>query len=97
LQTGGGGAWRRRRGSSWARLRPAAAFPPTATPIARILYEVDETLAIEIRNTRGSNENIVALNEGQLDLGRVTGEVTYEAINALGRPKADGIRVCSPA
>jgi TRAP transporter TAXI family solute receptor len=72
---------------------PGGGFPAYGDPYARILNELDETLAIETRNTKGSNENIVALDEGRLDLGLVTGEVTYEAINGLGRPRADRVRI----
>ncbi|MCC6534332.1 MAG: TAXI family TRAP transporter solute-binding subunit [Burkholderiales bacterium] len=72
---------------------PGGGFPAYGDPYARILNEMDDTLAIETRNTKGSNENIVALDEGRLDLGLVTGEVTYEAVNALGRPKAERIRI----
>jgi TRAP transporter TAXI family solute receptor len=36
---------------------------------------------------------VVSLDEGKLDLGLVTGEVTYEAISGLGRPKANNLRI----
>lgn len=72
---------------------PGGGFPAYGDPYTAILNEMDASLAIETRNTKGSNENIVSLNEGTLDLGLVTGEVTYEAINALGRPKADQVRI----
>ena len=54
---------------------------------------MDGTLAIEPINTKGSNENVLALDEGKFDLGLVTGEVTYEAIGGLGRPKASHLRI----
>jgi uncharacterized protein len=72
---------------------PGGGFPAFGDPYAAILNEMDDSLAIETRNTKGSNENIVLLNEGKLDLGLVTGEGTYEAINGLGRPKADQVRI----
>lgn len=72
---------------------PGGGFPAYGDPYAAILNEMDDSLAIETRNTKGSNENIVVLNQGTQDLGLVTGEVTYEAINGLGRPKADAIRI----
>ena len=58
-----------------------------------MLNETDPTLAIEPINTKGSNENVVSLDEGRLDIGLVTGEVTYEAINGIGRPKANNLRI----
>jgi len=72
---------------------PGGGFPAYGDPYAQILNETDPTLAIETVNTKGSNENVVRLDEGTLDLGLVTGEVTYEAIHGLGRPKADRIRI----
>src|SRR5258706_3649670 len=68
-------------------------FPAYGWPYAEILNATDPALAIEPINTKGSNENVVALDEGKLDLGLVTGEVTYEAINGLGRPKANNLRI----
>ncbi len=72
---------------------PGGGFPAYGDPYAQIMNEMDDTLALETRNTKGSNENVVLLDAGKLDLGLVTGEVTYEAINGLGRPKANGIRI----
>jgi len=72
---------------------PGGGFPAYGWPYAEILNQSDPTLAIEPINTKGSNENVVALDEGKLDLGLVTGEVTYEAISGLGRPKATNLRI----
>src|SRR6202040_2421380 len=36
--------------------------------------------------TKGSNENIPLLESGQLDLGLVAGEPSYEAFKGIGRP-----------
>jgi TRAP transporter TAXI family solute receptor len=72
---------------------PGGGFPAYGWPYAEILNATDPTLAIEPINTKGSNENVVALDEGKLDLGLVTGEVTYEAINGLGRAKAGNLRI----
>jgi len=46
----------------------------------------DPTLSIEPRNTKGSNENIPLLESGQLDMGLVAGEPSYEAFMGIGRP-----------
>lgn len=72
---------------------PGGGFPAYGEPYAATLNEIDPTLAIETRNTRGSNENVPLLEQGKLDLGLATGEVTYEAINGLGREKAGNIRI----
>ncbi|HXF66068.1 MAG TPA: TAXI family TRAP transporter solute-binding subunit [Burkholderiales bacterium] len=72
---------------------PGGGFPAYGWPYAEVLNAADPTLAIEPVHTRGSNENVVALDEGRLDLGLVTGEVTYEAVNGLGRPAAKNIRI----
>ena len=76
---------------------PGGGFPAYGWPYAEILNETDATLAIESVNTKGSNENVVSLEEGKLDLGLVTGEVTYEAINGLGRRKANNLRIINAA
>jgi len=72
---------------------PGGGFPAYGWPYAEVLNETEPTIAIEPINTKGSNENVVALDAGRFDLGLVTGEVTYEAVNGLGRPKADNIRI----
>ena len=72
---------------------PGGGFPAYGWPYAEVLNETDPTLAIEPINTKGSNENVVSLDEGKLDLGLVTGEVTYEAISGLGRPQAGNLRI----
>ena len=76
-----------------ATATPGGGFPAYGWPYAETLNETDPTLAIEPINTKGSNENVVALDEGRFDLGLVTGEVTYEAINGLGRPKSNNFRI----
>jgi TRAP transporter TAXI family solute receptor len=72
---------------------PGGGFPAYGWPYAEVLNEADPALAIEPINTKGSNENVVSLNENRIDIGLVTGEVTYEAVNGLGRPKASNIRI----
>src|SRR5262249_53495395 len=72
---------------------PGGGFPAYGWPYAEVLNEADPTLALEPINTKGSNENVVSLDQGKMDLGLVTGEVTYEALNGLGRPKADNLRI----
>jgi hypothetical protein len=56
---------------------------------------MDPTLGIEPINTKGSTENVPLLEQNKLDLGLVTGEVTYEAINGIGQPRAVNLRIIS--
>jgi len=73
---------------------PGGGFPAYGWPYAEILNATDPILEIEPINTKGSNENVVSLDAGKLDLGLVTGEVTYEAINGLeGRKQANNLRI----
>ena len=72
---------------------PGGGFPAYGWPYAGVLNSMDPALAIEPINTKGSNENVASLDAGRLDLGLVTGEVTYEAINGIGRPAAKNLRI----
>src|SRR5262245_16615712 len=67
---------------------PGGGFPVYGTAYASTLNEMDPTLAVEPRNTKGSTENIPLLEAGKIDIGQATGEVTYEALQGIGRPKA---------
>src|SRR4051812_17105968 len=67
---------------------PGGGFPVYGDAFAEIINETDPTLAIEPRNTKGSNENIPLLDEGKLDIALVAGEPSYEAFMGLGgRPR----------
>jgi hypothetical protein len=72
---------------------PGGGFPAYGWPYAEVLNATDPSLAIEPRNTKGSNENVPLLDQGQLDLGLATGEVTYEAVYGIGRPQAQNLRI----
>ncbi|MFN7086108.1 MAG: TAXI family TRAP transporter solute-binding subunit [Burkholderiales bacterium] len=73
---------------------PGGGFPAYGWPYAEVLNAADPLLGIEPINTKGSNENVMLLDQGRIDLGLVTGEVTYEAVNGLaGRARADNIRI----
>src|SRR5438034_7171369 len=65
---------------------PGGGFPLYGNAFAEVMNDADSTLAIEPRNTKGSNENIPLLEAGQLDLGLVAGEPSYEAFMGIGRP-----------
>src|ERR1700726_4543711 len=63
-------------------------FPLYGNAFAEIMNAADPALPIEPRNTKGSNENIPLLEAGNLDIGLVAGEPSYEAFMGLGgRPK----------
>ena len=65
---------------------PGGGFPLYGGAFAEVMNEIDPTLAIEPRNTKGSNENIPLLEEGKLDIALVAGEPSYEAFMGIGRP-----------
>jgi uncharacterized protein len=72
---------------------PGGGFPAYGWPYAEVLNAADATLHIEPINTKGSTENWVSLEQDKLDLGLVTGEVTYEAIKGIGGPAARNLRI----
>jgi TRAP transporter TAXI family solute receptor len=67
---------------------PGGGFPLYGNAFAEVMNAADPAVVIEPRNTKGSNENIPQLEAGQLDIGLVAGEPSYEAFMGLGgRPK----------
>src|SRR2546426_8030243 len=68
---------------------PGGGFPLYGNAFAEVMNDADKTLAIEPRNTKGSNENIPLLEAGQLDLALVAGEPSYEAFMGIGRPRTN--------
>jgi TRAP transporter TAXI family solute receptor len=68
---------------------PGGGFPVYGQAVIDTIHEVDPTLEVQPRNTKGSTENVPLLEAGQLDLGLVLGEVAYEALGGIGRPPAD--------
>ena len=69
---------------------PGGGFPLYGNAFAEVMNAADATLAIEPRNTKGSNENIPLLEQDKLDIGLVAGEPAYEAFFGLaGRPKTN--------
>jgi TRAP transporter TAXI family solute receptor len=66
---------------------PGGGFPLYGDAFAEVMNDADKTLAIEPRNTKGSNENIPLLEAGQLDLALVAGEPSYEAFMGIGRSR----------
>ena len=68
---------------------PGGGFPEYGAAYSSTINELDVTLSIEPRNTKGSTENIPLVEAGKIHIGQATGEVTYEALAGIGRPKAD--------
>jgi len=68
---------------------PGGGFPLYGDAITAVVNEVDPSLAVEARNTKGSTENIPLLEEGNLDIALVTGEPAYEAFAGIGRPRTE--------
>src|SRR3981081_4136859 len=64
---------------------PGGGFPLYGDAFAEVMNAADPTLAIEPRNTKGSNENIPLLEAGSLDIALVAGEPSYEAFMGIGR------------
>ena len=68
---------------------PGGGFPVYGEAVAATVNEVDPTLDVQPRNTKGSTENVPLLESGALDLALVQGEVAHEALSGIGRPPAD--------
>ncbi|HXY70845.1 MAG TPA: TAXI family TRAP transporter solute-binding subunit [Gemmatimonadales bacterium] len=68
---------------------PGGGFPVYGQAVADTINEVDPTLDVRPRNTKGSTENVPLLESGALDLGLVQGEVAHETLGGIGRPPAD--------
>jgi hypothetical protein len=68
---------------------PGGGFPLYGAAFAETVNEMDASLLVEPRNTKGSTENIPLIEAGQLDIALVTGEPLHEAVNGIGRPAAN--------
>ena len=68
---------------------PGGGFPVYGDAVAATINEIDPSLNVQTRNTKGSTENVPMLEAGQLDLALVQGEVAYEALSGVGRAPAD--------
>ncbi len=68
---------------------PGGGFPVYGQAVADTINQVDPTLEVRPRNTKGSTENVPLLEAEQLDLALVQGEVAHEALAGIGRAPAD--------
>jgi hypothetical protein len=62
---------------------PGGGFPVYGQAVTETIHEVDPSLEIEPRNTKGSTENVPLLAKGDLDIALVQGEVAIESIGKL--------------
>jgi TRAP transporter TAXI family solute receptor len=72
---------------------PGGGFPLYGNAFAEAMNAADPTLAIEPRNTKGSNENIPLLEKGELDIALVAGEPAYEAFMGLGGRAKTNVKI----
>ncbi|HLJ21193.1 MAG TPA: TAXI family TRAP transporter solute-binding subunit, partial [Stellaceae bacterium] len=63
---------------------PGGGFPLFGAALIEALRQVDPSLAIEPRNTKGSTENVPLLRASALDIALVQGEVASEALSDSG-------------
>ncbi len=68
---------------------PGGGFPVYGDAFIAALKAHDPALEIVPVNTKGSTENVPRLEAATLDLALVQGEVVYEVLAGIGRPKAD--------
>src|ERR1700753_3460860 len=67
---------------------PGGGFPAYGDAFIAAIKAQDAGLEIVPVNTKGSTENVPRLEARTLDLALVQGEVVYEALEGIGRPKA---------
>jgi TRAP transporter TAXI family solute receptor len=68
---------------------PGGGFPVYGEAVAATINELDPTLEVTPKNTKGSAENIPLLEAGKLDIALVQGEAALEALSGIGRAPAD--------
>ena len=68
---------------------PGGGFLLFGGAAAETINETDPSLAVEPRNTKGSAENIILLEDGKLDIALVAGEPAYEAFAGIGRARTN--------
>lgn len=74
---------------------PGGGFPVYGAAFSETINETDASLDVQPKNTKGSTENVPLVEEGKLDLGQATGEVTYEAIAGIGQAPVKNVRILS--
>lgn len=74
---------------SLATATPGGGFPVYGDAFTAVINEMEPTLQVVPRNTKGSAENIPLLEKGEIDIGLVQGEAAHEAFAGVGRPPAN--------
>ncbi|TNC16185.1 TAXI family TRAP transporter solute-binding subunit [Methylobacterium terricola] len=77
-----------------ATATPGGGFPAYGAALAAAIRETSPDIALELRASKGSTENLILLRQGQVDLGLVQGEYAYEAL--AGQGVAQVITVIAP-
>ena len=68
---------------------PGGGFPVYGDALVAAIKSADRTLDVQPSNTKGSADNVPMLEAGTIDIALVQGESAYEALNGIGRPKAN--------
>src|SRR5262252_655575 len=68
---------------------PGGGFPLYGDAVTAVINEIEPSLAVAPRNTKGSTENIPLLEAGTLDIALVTGEPAYDAFAGIGRARTE--------
>jgi uncharacterized protein len=89
MSTAAGGSAEHKTAVVLGTATPGGGFPVYGAAVTDTIHEIEPTLAIEQRNTKGSTENVPLLEAGRLDIALVQGEVAHEAFNGIGRPPAN--------
>lgn len=61
-------------------------FPVYGSVFAESVNQMDPSLKVVTRHTKGSRENVLLLEAGNLDIALVQGEVVQEAFSGVNRP-----------
>lgn len=64
---------------------PGGSFPAFGEALVEAFRESDSGLVVDLKNTKGSAENLMLLRDGKLDLALVQGEYAYNALSAQDR------------
>lgn len=74
---------------SLATATPGGGFPIYGEAFAAVINQVDPSLQVSTRNTKGSAENVPLLEADQVDIALVQGEAAHEALAGVGRKPAN--------
>jgi uncharacterized protein len=68
---------------------PGGGFPVYGEVLAEAVKRFDPTLQVQLRNTKGSTENVPLLESGKLDMALVQGEVSQEVFLDIKRGRSN--------